>query len=46
MHLKPYSLYGIILRMTWTVLFHSDFEAEFGQLPEDVQNELLARLGY
>lgn len=31
--------------MAWTVLFHSDFEAEFGRLPEDVQNELLARLG-
>ncbi len=31
--------------MAWTVLFHPDFEAEFSQLPEDVQNELLARLG-
>lgn len=31
--------------MAWTVLFHADFEAEFRQLPDDVQNELLGRLG-
>ena len=28
--------------MGWTVLFHSAFDAEFGDLPEDVQDELLA----
>lgn len=28
--------------MAWTVLFHDDFE--FGELPDGVQDELLARL--
>jgi hypothetical protein len=32
------------LRMAWDVLFHSEFESEFIELPEAVQNELLARL--
>lgn len=31
--------------MPWTVLFHADFEAEFRELPESIQDELLARLG-
>jgi hypothetical protein len=31
--------------MPWTVLFHSEFESEFAALPEEVQDELLARLG-
>jgi hypothetical protein len=31
--------------MPWVVLFHSEFEREFGELPEPVQDELLARLG-
>jgi hypothetical protein len=31
--------------MKWTVLLHSEFQAEFDALPESVQNELLARLG-
>jgi hypothetical protein len=31
--------------MPWTVFFHPDFEAEFRELPEDVQDELSARLG-
>jgi hypothetical protein len=31
--------------MPWEVLFHADFEAEFREIPEAVQNELLARLG-
>jgi len=31
--------------MPWTVLFHPDFDAEFRELPEDIQDELLARLG-
>ena len=31
--------------MPWTVLFHPDFEAEFRELPEAIQDELLARLG-
>jgi len=30
--------------MTWTVLFHPEFEAEYGALSQEVQNELLARL--
>jgi hypothetical protein len=31
--------------MPWTVLFYSDFEPEFRDLPEAVQDELLARVG-
>jgi hypothetical protein len=31
--------------MQWVVLFHSEFEREFGDLPEPVRDELLARLG-
>ena len=31
--------------MPWTVLFHSAFEPEFKELPEAIQDELLARLG-
>ena len=31
-------------QMPWTVLFHQDFEVDFAALPEDVQEELLARL--
>jgi hypothetical protein len=30
--------------MSWNVLFHNEFEAEFLELPDAVQNELLARL--
>jgi hypothetical protein len=30
--------------MAWTVLFHAEFDAEFAQLPEVVQDELLKRL--
>ena len=28
--------------MTWTVLLHSDFDTEFANLAEDLQDELLA----
>ncbi len=28
--------------MTWTVLFHDSFDSEFNDLPEDVQDEVLA----
>jgi hypothetical protein len=28
----------------WQVLFHPEFEPEFQELPEDIQDELLARL--
>src|SRR5271165_7684572 len=31
--------------MPWAVLFHPEFEPEFGELPEIVQDELLTRLG-
>lgn len=31
--------------MAWTVLFHSEFEAEFTNLPLPIQDELLTRLG-
>jgi hypothetical protein len=31
--------------MPWMVLFHADFEPEFRELPEAIQDELLARLG-
>jgi hypothetical protein len=30
--------------MLWDVFFHRDFEGEFVELPEAIQNELLARL--
>jgi hypothetical protein len=30
--------------MAWHVVFHPAFEPEFGELPADVQDELLARL--
>ncbi len=30
--------------MTWNVAFHPEFESEFDELPEDIQDELLARL--
>jgi len=30
--------------MTWSVLFHDQFEAEFAEIPKSVQDELLARL--
>ena len=28
--------------MSWTVLFHEEFDVEFGELDEDLQDELLA----
>ena len=31
--------------MTWDVLFHEDFEPEFDELPQPVQDELLAHAG-
>jgi hypothetical protein len=31
-------------RMTWEVLLHPEFDEEFQGLPEDIQDELLARL--
>ena len=31
--------------MSWEVLFHDEFEAEFDELPKAVQDELLARAG-
>jgi len=35
----------IITDMTWTVIFHEDFDVEFEILPEDVQDGLLAHAG-
>jgi hypothetical protein len=32
-----------LFRMPWEVEFHSDFEREFDQFDEPLQNELLAR---
>lgn len=31
--------------MAWDVFFHSEFEPEFAELPENIQDELLERLG-
>jgi hypothetical protein len=42
MYLKPYVFHGIISAMTWLVQFHDEFE--FEELPEEIQDELLARL--
>jgi hypothetical protein len=47
-----YDIYGIFIGghisrevwMAWTVEFHDEFEPEFDELPEEVQDELLARL--
>jgi mRNA-degrading endonuclease RelE of RelBE toxin-antitoxin system len=30
--------------MKWQVLFHPEFQPEFKKLPEDIQDEFLARL--
>jgi len=45
MELKPYVMRDITPRMKWTVLFHADFVAEYDALPEDVQDDLFARIG-
>ena len=42
MALIPYGIETIIIHMTWTVLFHDAFDAEFRDLKEDLQDELLA----
>jgi len=42
MSLKPYVSNDIIPFMTWLVHFHDEFELD--ELPEEIQDELLARL--
>lgn len=42
MDLTAYGIESIIIDMTWTVLFHDAFDAEFSDLKEDLQDELLA----
>ena len=42
MDLTPY-VFEAILLMPWTVVFHDAFEAEFDELADDVQDELLAQ---
>lgn len=37
-------VYMPLYNMSWIVSFHSEFEPEFEELPEAVQDELLARL--
>jgi hypothetical protein len=37
-------VYIPLYNMSWIVSFHSEFEPEFEELPEAVQDELLARL--
>lgn len=32
--------------MQWTVIFHDEFEPEFGELPREVQDELYAEAGF
>lgn len=32
--------------MTWTVVFHDEFESEFDELPVEVQDELYAEAGF
>ena len=41
MYLTPYGFKGIIT-MSWTVLFHDDFDQELSKHDEDLQDELLA----
>ena len=43
MHLTTYVLECIIVIVSWTVLFHDAFEDKFDDLPEAVQDELLAQ---
>jgi hypothetical protein len=43
MILKPY-VFLCIFTLAWAILFHNEFEPEFAELPEAVQDELLARL--
>jgi hypothetical protein len=31
--------------VSWTILFHVEFQSEFDELPAAIQDELLARLG-
>lgn len=45
MSLTTYDVENIIARMTWTVTFHEDFDREFENLPEAVQDGLLAHAG-
>lgn len=43
MVLTPYVSHAILQPVTWTVEFADDFEAEFDELAQDVQDELLAQ---
>lgn len=43
MALTPYALKAILILMQWKVVFAPEFEAEFDQLSEAVQDELLAQ---
>jgi hypothetical protein len=42
MHLTSYVSKIILKDVTWTVIFHEEFEPEFEALPESVHDELLA----
>lgn len=44
MHLTAYAVGYILGSMPWVVDFHDDFLPEFDQLPEGVQDELLAHV--
>lgn len=44
MVLKPYGIATIMAAMSWTIAFHAEFEPEFDELPEAVQDELLAQV--
>ena len=44
MALKPYDIVAIMAAMPWAIEFHPEFEPEFDELPEAVQDELLAQL--
>lgn len=38
-------LFMPLLGMAWSVIFHDDFDPEFAELAQDVQDELLAQAG-
>lgn len=44
MFLKSYVFYDIIIIMNWKIIFQENFDAEFDELNESVQDECYAHL--
>src|SRR5258708_11207472 len=45
MALTTYAFHAILYEVSWTVEISQEFEPEFDELPEEVQDELLAHSG-